>query len=249
MEDIAPALLAKIQEVFRAGVAESPQAQRIQNRIRDGTGTQRDAHRYATLLGEILSKALTSILTADALPDGRLYWNIAQRTIKPMLKQNHALVNEASVRIQSAIDAAQGIGLQAIGGELPESRIDGLVKKAADAQTEYLKWLREPIVNCSASFYTDFVKTNAAARYRAGMGVKIIRTGRADCCPWCAAMLGEYDYKKAPADIYKRHEFCHCETAFVDGPVRQNVWSKEVWEDDPAVLEMRKSMNIEIDRR
>ena len=49
---------------------------------------------YAELLGEVLSESFKDVLTPDALPDGKMYYNIANRTVKPLLRENFNNVNQ-----------------------------------------------------------------------------------------------------------------------------------------------------------
>ena len=98
--DIAPALLEQVRREFEKRTVNYGMFQRLANKIRDGTATQRDAQLYAQQLGAQLSIALKSVLTKDALPDGKLYWNIANRVITPMLENNYRLANETAAQIR-----------------------------------------------------------------------------------------------------------------------------------------------------
>lgn len=40
---------------------------------------------FARNLGDILAEILKKDITQDVLPNGRMYYNIAERTIKPVL--------------------------------------------------------------------------------------------------------------------------------------------------------------------
>lgn len=267
--DIAPALQERIRIDFEGRVSASSTVKAVGNRIRDGTATLVDAHKYAERLGEILSDVLLAHLIEDALPDGRLYWNIADRTIRPMLENNFALANATAVEIQALIDRAAGLGLSSVSSELPTGRIKGLVDKATEAETfeEMTHWLGEPVVNCSESFFDDFVIANASARYRAGMSVTIerqlgssearsIRRGKTAVryhipCEWCQRLAGTYDYGSlSPGDdVYRRHEACRCVVTYKSGRYRQDVWSRKAWQADTGTLTARKTYGIELQRR
>ena len=247
-KDVVPALLESIQKDFSRRVKNDAAIARIANRIKGGTATLDEVHDYAQHLGETLSASLLDNLTERALPDGRLYWNIADRTIRPMLETNHALTNDAAAAVQKAIDEAQGIGLKTVRGELPTARIKGILDKAVEEDTfdAMREWLKEPIINTSESFFDDFVQANADFRYKSGLSPKIIRTVAGHCCDWCASVAGTYDYAdiKSGSDIYRRHQFCRCVVTFESGRQRQNVWSKQTWEDSPATLESRKTVGL-----
>ena len=245
-KDVAPALLKAIQEDFARRVRNDATIARITSRIKDNSAKLGEIHTYAQHLGEALSASLVGQLTEEALPDGRLYWNIASRTITPMLENNYRLTNEAARTVQKYIDEASGIGLNAVSGKLPAARIKGLVDQAVAQDTfEAMQtWLKEPVVNASEAFFDDFIKANAEFRGRSGLSPKIIRTVAGGCCDWCADVAGTYDYGSEPKDVYRRHQYCRCIVTFESGRQRQNVWSKEIWEDPPETLEARKSVGL-----
>ena len=243
-QDIAPILNEQIQVSFKNYCLKDRRITQISKRIRDGTATFKDAHDYAEHLGENLSKALVNNLTAENLPNGKLYYNIANRTVTPGLEENYNLVNDISAEIQKAIDKKAKIGLGSVRAEFPKERIQGLIDKmtADDLELEdALKWLREPIVNNSEAFVDDYIKTNANFRSETGLKTKIIRKADPNCCKWCADLEGEYDYDSAPDDIYRRHEFCRCTVTYQSSKTSQNVWSKRSWTTKSEDLEQRKS--------
>ncbi len=241
--DVVPVLNERIQTSFQSNVMKDRRIAQISKRIRDGTATFVDGHDYAERLGENLSRALTENLTADTLPDGKLYYNIAKRTVTPALETNYNLTNEAAAEIQKLLDAELGIGLNAVKADFPAERIQGLIDKmTADGITleQALVWLAEPIVNNSEAFFDDFIDSNAKFRNDVGLKATITRKVAGNCCEWCAAMAGTYDYGEEPPDIYRRHEFCRCVVTYKSGKTNQNVWSKRIWESSPDDKAKRK---------
>lgn len=247
--DVAPALLAAIQSDFQRRVDKSGAEVRMANRIRDGTASLDEVHSYAQQIGEILSDSLLANLIEDALPDGRLYWNIANRTIRPMLKNNYLLVNEAAKAVQKKIDDEMGLGLNALAGEFLEDRIDRLIGGAAEAETfeQMQVEIGEPVINCSESFFDDFVQANAEFREQAGLQTRVVRTAAANCCPWCADLVGEYSPQEARSEgVYRRHLFCRCTVTYESGRHRQEVWSKRSWMASSAQLNERKTAGLDV---
>ena len=243
VQDVVPALNERVQSSFKGYCLKDRRIAQVGKRIRDGTASFRDAHTYAESIGENLSRALVENLTETTLPDGKLYYNIAKRIVTPSLEENYNLVNDLSSEVQSIIDEAEGIGLNAVRADFPSDRISGLIDKmtADDITLERaLVWLKEPIVNNSEAFADDFVKANAEFRSRAGLKSIITRSVEFGCCEWCSALAGSYDYENAPAEIYRRHEFCRCTVTYVSEKKSQNVWSKRQWKTDPQDLEQRK---------
>lgn len=243
--DVVPELDKNIQASFRTIVMRDGRVKNVSKRIRDGTATLADAHEYAASIGEDLSKALVNTLTEKALPNGILYYNIAERTVVPALQNNYDLVNEAAAQIQKIEDARNNIGLKSVKADFPKERIQGLIDKMTSdgiAYEQVLSWLGEPIVNNSEAFMDDFVDKNAKFRESVGMKAKLIRKAEPKCCDWCAALEGEYDYGDAPDDIYRRHEFCRCVVTYKSERIRQNVWSKKTYNVEKEDIEARKEV-------
>lgn len=243
--DVVPVLNEKIQTSFQSNMMRDRRIAQISKRIRDGTATFVDGHDYAERLGESLSKALISNLNEENLPDGRLYYNIAKRTVTPALRNNYELTNEAAEQIQSIIDSGLGIGLKSVKAEFPESRIKGLIDKMTTegiSLEDALIWLGEPIINNSEAFFDDFIDSNAKFRTEAGLKATITRIAEANCCPWCDSLAGTYEYGSAPDDIYRRHQYCRCTVTYQSEKKSQNDWSKRQWESSPEEIDRRKAI-------
>lgn len=242
--DVVPVLNDRINRSFQKNVMKDRQIANVTQRIRDGTARLEDAHRYAQHLGEDLSKALVDNLTVDNLPNGRLYYNIAQRTVVPALENNYNLVNDTADQIQKITNKKNKIGLGAVRADFPSERIQGLIDKMTSKDvevTDIITWLKEPIVNNSEAFFDDFIQANSKFQSDAGLKVKLIRKAESKCCEWCQNLEGSYDYGDAPDDIYRRHEFCRCTTTYESKKTSQNVWSKKQWTTPKEDLEKRQS--------
>ena len=244
-QDIVPALNEKIQKSFKSYCLKDRRLTQISKRIRDGTAKMSDAHDYAEHLGENLSRALVSNLTAENLPNGTLYYNIAQRTVIPNLEENYNLVNDISKDIQALADKKAKIGLGSVKADFPSRRINGLIDKMTSEDMvleQAVKWLKEPIVNNSEAFFDDYVKANAEFRSNVGLKATITRTVASGCCKWCDELAGTYDADNAPDEIYARHEFCRCVVTYQSQKTSQNVWSKKTWQSTPEELERRENI-------
>ena len=243
-KDVVPDLLKSIEKAFQIHTENDRTLSRVTKRIRDGTATQEDGHEYAVRIGKDSSKALRDVLTAENLPDGKLYYNIATRTVIPTLENNQALVNDAASKIQKSQDKKKKLTLNAVKPKFPKERIDGLIDKMTEDDIELedaLIWIGEPIVNNSEAFFDDFVRENADFRSKAGLKTTITRIAEANCCAWCAALEGSWEYGKEPSEVYARHEFCRCSVTYQTERISQNVWSKKTWESTPEEVERRAS--------
>lgn len=242
-QDIVPGLLDEIEEAFEEKVNSNRTIKQIEEKISKKTAQLKDGHAYAQELGESLSEVLQEKITPETLPDGKLYWNIADRTVCPMLEQNHKLVNDTAVEIQSIQDEKDGIELQPVRGEFPKERIHGLIDKMVEEPDveKALGFLGEPIVNNTAAFFDQFIEANADFRHKAGLHEVIERVGTPGACPWCAALAGTRDYSTGmDRDVFRRHENCRCLVTFKSGKRRQNVWSKELWEEEDIEIPIIK---------
>lgn len=239
MEDIVPSLLEQIEKDFRAKVDADNEMSRLFAKFYDGDGTLHDVSLYARRLGDLLSMTLQENLTEDVLPDGKMYYNIADRILNPMMRQNFNLTMEQATIIQKMIDANNGIGLEPISADFPESRVKQIIDSLTeDTEFEVIKArMGEPVANCSHSFADDFIKANALYRERAGMRTYLKRTLVGGACPYCVRLAGTYDYGDAPDDIYKRHDSCRCTVTFYSEKVRQNVHTKIQSVLDPQELQ------------
>lgn len=245
MVDVVPELLENIKTAFKSISMADRTLATVSRRIRDGTASEIDGHKYAERLGKNASKALQMNLTAETLPDGKLYYNIATRTVIPVLENNQKLINDAAVSIQKEKDVKTGIGLNPITPKFPAERINGLIDKmTADDITleDALVWIREPIVNNSEAFYDDFIRENVKFRSDAGLRSTITRIAEAKACEWCQNLAGTYDYGDEPENIFRRHEFCRCSLTTTYNRTTKEAWSKRSWESTPEEIERREGV-------
>lgn len=133
MADIAPELYEKIQKAFQQNMNSNKQIIRFWSRKEH---TAKEVSLYAAALGKCASGALSEVLTEEVLPNGKLYWNIAQRTIVPLLKEAYEMVMEAADEVQRKEDEAIGIALKPIRPKFPENRINDMINKLIEYQEE-----------------------------------------------------------------------------------------------------------------
>ena len=230
MEDVVPSLLEEIRRDFAKLVEDDKEIIKLNAKIRDGTATLHQTSLYARRLGEHLSEVLQSTLTEDTLPDGKMYYNIADRIITPMMRQNFDMTSEKAAEVQKLIDEKSGVGLNPIKSDFPSSRVkqivDSLTEEDADFETIEGR-MGEPIKNCSQSFFDDFIRANAEFRASAGFKTSIKRTLVGGACPYCVRLAGVYTYGEEPDDVYRRHDSCRCTVTFVTEKFLQNVHTKK----------------------
>lgn len=245
-EDIVPGLQEAIEKDFQNSFQTDSTLISIYEKVQNGTATQKDGEAFARELGTVLTDVFHRNVTPEQLPDGRMYYNIANRLIPPALEQNHGLVNEVMRQIITKQNADAGIGLRYQDADLDEDKVHGLVERAANyPQYEVVQNdVETGLTTFTQGVADDAVHKNAAFQASAGLHPRIVRETDGDCCKWCLDLAGTYDYESAPPEVYARHANCGCSVEFRPGDgKRQDVWSKGWISDaESAKIETRKEI-------
>jgi len=98
MKDIAPELLEKIKKDFEKKLKKSETIKAFREKVKKKTATYKDANDFAIETGELLADAFQSNLSKEILPDGKMYYNIADRVIRERLEHNYDITAEAIKR-------------------------------------------------------------------------------------------------------------------------------------------------------
>lgn len=225
MIDIVPELLEKIESEFETLLEQNGVIQEILESIRAGTATYREANVFASEVGAVLSIALSKYITVDSMPDGRMYFNIAERVLGQTLGKSHAIVADVASDVQNILNVNAGIGIKPIKPKVNEDRLTGLIDKISNEPNfEQVSWLLgEPVVNFNQAIVEDSIRENAEFHYSAGLTSKIIRTAESGACKWCRAVEGTYAYPDVPEDVYRRHDRCRCIVEFESKKVKSTV--------------------------
>lgn len=249
--DIGAELYEKIKAEFDKSIAENKTIQDFLKKIENGAATMLDMSHYIMSLGDTLAEALKKHITQEALPDGKLYYNIADKILTPMMEQTHTLVNYRAAEVQRVINKVKGIGIEPQKAVFPAERVKSIVNGAAHAKDweTTVRRLDSPVRNAVNSYLDDFVETNADFAYKSGLNAYIIRQDSSKCCKWCAGLAGKYRYPdEVPADVYRRHDNCTCTVTFVSEKGLQNVWSKEKWKPTDERVEQMKAIQPKVTR-
>lgn len=230
-KDIVPDLLEAIQSDFENERLDSKKIQHLLKLLEENSATYLEANDYAIEIGELLSKVLNRHITAEILPDGKMYFNIADRVLNEMLKNNYELIADYAETVQAQLNKKAGISLKSQRPQLNQERIDSLVNKLASKDNfDFVKFvLLEPIVNFSQSIIDDAIEANVDFHAKVGMSPKIIRTAVGKACKWCKSLEGIHDYHRLKnKDVFRRHDRCRCTVDYFpgDGKVK-NVWTKQ----------------------
>lgn len=247
-KDIVPGLLELINRDFDEKTLNNNKVKIAIRKLRDKRATYLDANEFAIEVGEVLSEVLNTHITIETLPDGEMYFNIADRIMNETLNKNYDLITGYVTDVQTQMNRDAGFRLKGQKPSINQNRIDGIVERLSEGDFDKNQWLlNEPVVNFSQSIVDDTLKANIEFQAKSGLNPKIRRSvDSSDACKWCRDLEGIYDYDKVPTDIYRRHRFCRCTVEYYPGDGRmQNAHTKK-WVDPEknAKIAARKKVGV-----
>ena len=245
-EDVTPALLDKIQREFNKSLNQSKKVAGMQAKLTKGTATYLDAQAYSIELGELLAKAFKTHLSSDVLPEGRMYYNIAEKILNATLGNNHQLISTVTKQVQELLNTKAGIGLKSVDVPVYQSKIKSLVNRISNEEVfDGIAWMLDaPVVTFSQNIVDELLKANVNFQAKSGMRPKVIRIVHGHkACDWCRSLAGTYEYPDVPPDVYKRHDRCKCSVTYDPGEGKlQNVWTKKlITPEEKELIEIRKA--------
>lgn len=123
MKDVAPELLEKLNKTFGQKVAIDPQIRSYKKKLEAGKLTERDCALYIRKVVSIASASVTDVMKPKNLPDGKLYWNIAEAVIVPFLKGVIVQMNNIAVSTMKESDKKQNINIKIQKLRYPDGQI------------------------------------------------------------------------------------------------------------------------------
>lgn len=123
MKDVAPKLLEKLNKTFGQKVAIDPQIRSYKKKLEVGKLTERDCALYIRKVVSIASASVTDVMKPKNLPDGKLYWNIAEAVIVPFLKGVIVQMNNIAVSTMKDSDKKQNINIKIQKLRYPDGQI------------------------------------------------------------------------------------------------------------------------------
>lgn len=247
MKDVAPEILEKVQKDFKEAIRQDSNIRNIYRKIQKGEAAYGDVAKLGAVCGKALAEAFGGNISSKVLPDGKMYYNIAQRVVGIPMKQLDSIITNAAINVQENLNKKAKVGLKAILPQDRTDRIDGIINRlSSEVLFDDVAWiLNEPVVTFGQSVADDFVKANAEFQYNAGLRPTVTRIAIGNCCTWCAALEGTYEYPGVPDDVYRRHDNCNCivEYSPADGR-KQDVHSKKWFtsEESQKRIEFAESM-------
>lgn len=120
---MAPELLEKLNKTFGQKVAIDPQIRSYKKKLEAGKLTERDCALYIRKVVSIASASVTDVMKPKNLPDGKLYWNIAEAVIVPFLKGVIVQMNNIAVSTMKDSDKKQNINIKIQKLRYPDGQI------------------------------------------------------------------------------------------------------------------------------
>lgn len=240
--DIAPELWEEIKRMFLQDVENDEKIETIIKKIADGFATHYDTQDYAMQVGEHASDSLLNALTSEILPDGKMYYNIAQRTVRPQMELVREMVLETAGEIQEALNWQANLRLKGVMPDLNDDRIEGIINRLCSEENyDKIKWILDaPIKTYAQSVVDDYIHANADFQSKAGLNPKIVRKLNGGGCEWCRKLAGTYEYddvKETGNDVFRRHDNCKCYITYLPGDGRrQDVHSKRWYDQNGSAL-------------
>ncbi len=230
MADIGAELLEKIRAYFKKKCQGDAYIQSVLGKVAAGTAQMEEISLLSQSIGFRASQAISEYVNVAALPDGKMYYNIADTILSGVLKDNYEIINSAAAECQRALDRKMGINIEPQRAPYPAERVQavaGAVSAPDISEEKMVRRMTSTTENITRSFYDDYVETNVKYRSEAGLECFIIRSDHGGCCKWCAALAGKYRYpEEVPKDVYRRHDNCTCTVTYTNGRKAQDVWSK-----------------------
>lgn len=257
--DVSPEILEEIEKNFEE-YYKDPNVKRIYKKIVEGTATYSDMQILSRLVAKHIyqstEKAYTNALDSGKLPDDKLYQNIVDKTMRPTLKNGHGLIVEACGDVQTDLNRMSGIKLNAVEPELNESKVSGLIYQITNTnETRLSRTVLSGLIDTFCrSVVDDFVHANLDFQKESGFSPQISRTRGPNSnskCAYCAALVytGEYKGPGMPAEIFRRHRYCHCNVLYnpMNGKF-QDVWAKQEYKDYREAEQKQRQYLNELDK-
>lgn len=254
MNDISPILLESVQGYFDMWFYADKEVKEIYKKVRNGTATFKEMKRFSERAGAILVESLKATFSADKLPDGKLYQNIAEKVIIPMLEDNHTLITEVCGYVADDLNKAARIGTKAVTAAFNADKAETVAQIAANCgEVVPGNKAAQLVENATMSMVDDFIQANLEFQKKLGLVPQIQRIyhkGKKHC-EFCASLqyTGEYKGPGMPAEIFLRHRDCRCTLIYKPqkGPY-QDPWSKAEEDDYQKLVADQRKYLTELDK-
>ena len=241
-------LVEEISSSFYNSIRGNSKIQRI---ITDGAASSEEVAKLAKQLGAYLRSAVVHGFTDIELLEGEEMSELAKEILEPLMKYSHELVGKAAKDVYTAFNEENNIDINPKLPDFPKARFDQIISAAGEEGKPRETILRRISVvpeTVITSMSDNNTRACARAYSSAGFEAYITRSAAKGCCEWCSKMFGKFEYpKNTPKDIFRRHDNCECIVTYSCGSMRQNVHSKETWEQpEVKVPELTRNPDVTV---
>lgn len=211
--DVSQDILNAIVKDFQKKYQSSKAVNNLILKIKKGTASHADSYKFAQKTSDFLNYAIKKNMTGSTLPNGKLYYHIAESVLTPLLKNNHALITNYAKDVQSMINKKDDIPFKGKTAKCNLDRVEGICSEYSrpDRFEETQQELADAIENYSLSSVDDTIKENARFLNSLGYYEAVERHAESGACKWCRSLDGTYDYSpNMDNTVFKRHKRCRC---------------------------------------
>lgn len=134
MSDFASELYERMHDAFEESLKASGKLAKLEAKNRSGKASHKDALEYAKTVGDILQDIFRNSISSEDLPDGMLYYDAADKTIRPILTEACERVLSFTGEVQKSLNEAAGIGLKPVIPPVNQDRIEGIIRRLSDGE-------------------------------------------------------------------------------------------------------------------
>jgi hypothetical protein len=201
--DVKNEIYSAIQSDYRANV--------LLGKLQEKGAGYKEAHAYAIRVGTVTGNVLKKYQ-----PDDISGWDL-ESLIPGCLGLNHNMVAAACTEAQKNLNAKARIGIRPQVPEFDGNRAFGLVETVRK-RGEIGQLFYDQLTNFDQNVVDQAIRDNGEIQSDAGLSPKIVRTAEANCCKWCDALAGTYDYADVSDtgnEVWQRHDNCRCLIEYV----------------------------------
>lgn len=209
--DVSPSILNAVINDFEKKYKSSKEVNKLLVKIENGTASYVDSYKFAQKVSDFLNYAIKKNMTGEALPNGKLYYHIAESVLTPVLKNNHALVTSYAKEVHTIMNQIEDVPFKGRPSKVNADRIEGICSEFSRADTFESAELADSIENYTLSCVDDTIKENAMFLNNLGYSEVVERRADNGACKWCRSLEGTYDYSpNMDNTVFKRHKCCRC---------------------------------------
>lgn len=255
-KDIVPQLTEALKRDFNDAIVDNKIIADKSKKLVAGKVNFNDVYDVSHEVGNTLKNAFKNNITKDILPNGKMYYNIANRAIKPKLKEAHDIISSYGADVQGLINKKEGINVKGVKAEFNEEKADNLVNKLCEYDDfDDAKWLLDENINnyCNQSV-DETIRANADFLSESGFKETITRSTNGGCCEWCEEVSGVFDYdyvkqwvlQNPDHNVFSRHRFCNCTISHNTKKGRKAVNNQ--WNEEKHERQKRKELSKKADK-